>query len=83
LRILQSALRIDLLVIDIGLPDVNGRQVADAGREQRPGLKTLFMTGYSESAASSGFLLEGMQLISKPFTMDQIGAKISAMIRNG
>jgi len=82
LRILQSALRIDLLVIDIGLPDVNGRQVADAGREQRPGLKTLFMTGYSESAASSGFLVEGMQLISKPFTMDQIGAKISAMIEH-
>ena len=38
------------------------------------------MTGYSERAASSGFLVEGMQLISKPFTMDQIGAKISAMI---
>ena len=80
LRILQSSQRIDLLITDIGLPDVNGRQVADAGRETRSNLKVLFMTGYAESAASSEFLEQGMQIISKPFTMDKIATKIRGMI---
>jgi PAS domain S-box-containing protein len=76
LRILQSAQRIDLLITDIGLPDVNGRQVADAARVRRPNLKILFMTGYAETAASSAFLEGGMEIISKPFTMDNLAAKI-------
>src|SRR6185312_13415018 len=50
LRILQSSQRIDLLATDIGLPDINGRQVADAARTNRPDLKILFMTGYAENA---------------------------------
>ena len=51
LRILQSPQRIDLLITDIGLPGLNGRQVADAARVTRPDLKVLFMTGYAENAA--------------------------------
>ena len=51
LRILQSPQQIDLLITDIGLPGLNGRQVADAARVTRPGLKVLFMTGYAENAA--------------------------------
>ncbi len=51
LRILQSQQRVDLLITDIGLPGLNGRQVADAARLQRPDLKVLFMTGYAENAA--------------------------------
>ena len=80
LRILQSSQRIDLLVTDIGLPDINGRQLADAARAKRPRLKVLFMTGYAESAASGEFLEKGMQIISKPFTMDKLAAKIREMI---
>ena len=57
---LRSRHRIDLLVTDIGLPGLNGRQIADAGRELRPGLKVLFMTGYAENAAlAPGFLQPG------------------------
>lgn len=59
---------------------MNGRQVADAARAKRPNLKTLFMTGYAESAASSEFLEKGMQIISKPFTMDKLADKIQEMI---
>jgi len=52
LRILETRARIDLLLTDVGLPGgMNGRQLADAAREQRPGLKVLFLTGYAESAA--------------------------------
>ena len=80
LRILQSAQRIDLLVSDIGLPGLNGRQLADAGREQRPTLKVLFMTGYAENAAGKSFLAPGMEIITKPFTMDTLAVKIREMI---
>ena len=48
LRILQSSQRVDLLVSDMGLPGLNGRQLADAARVKRPGLKVLFVTGYAE-----------------------------------
>ena len=51
LKILQSRARIDLLITDVGLPNgMNGRQVADAARVIRPGLKVLFITGYAENA---------------------------------
>lgn len=49
-RILQSSQRIDPLVRDIGVPDLNGRQLADAARVKRPDLKVLFVTGNAENA---------------------------------
>jgi PAS domain S-box-containing protein len=81
LEILQSRRRIDLLVTDVGLPGLNGRQIADAGRALRPGLKVLFMTGYAENAAmAAGFLEPGMQMITKPFAMEALASKIKDMI---
>jgi CheY-like chemotaxis protein len=81
LEILQSRRRIDLLVTDVGLPGLNGRQIADAGRVLRPGLKVLFMTGYAENAAmAAGFLEPGMQMITKPFAMEALASKIKDMI---
>ncbi len=80
LRILLSPQRIDLLVTDIGLPGLNGRQLADAAREQRPSLKVLFMTGYAESAASKSFLAPGMAIVPKPVTMEILASKIREMI---
>ncbi len=60
LRILRSGARIDLLVTDVGLPGMNGRQLADQARETRPDLKVLFITGYAESVAiADGFLQPG------------------------
>ncbi|MCQ4233912.1 PAS domain-containing protein [Pseudomonas stutzeri] len=78
--ILESEQRIDLLVTDVGLPGMNGRQLADIARQQRPQLPVLFMTGYAERAASSGFLDSGMDMISKPFTIDQLVQQISAIL---
>jgi PAS domain S-box-containing protein len=77
LRILESDERIDLLITDIGLPGLNGRQIADAARVRRAGLKVLFMTGYAENAAlANGFLEPGMEMITKPFTVDALAERI-------
>ncbi len=81
LRLLRSRARIDLLVTDVGLPGLTGRQLADQARETRPGLKILFMTGYAESAAiSQGFLQPGMDMITKPFELDNLSRKIRSMV---
>jgi signal transduction histidine kinase/GAF domain-containing protein/CheY-like chemotaxis protein len=81
LRILQSDARIDLLVTDVGLPGLNGRQLADAARVQRPDLKVLFITGYAHNAAvGNGSLEPGMQMITKPFAIETLASRIRQMI---
>ncbi|MER2196572.1 hybrid sensor histidine kinase/response regulator [Methylobacterium brachiatum] len=82
LKVLQSDVRIDLLVSDVGLPGgMNGRQMAEAGRSTRPGLKVLFITGYAEAAVlGNGQLDLGMQVITKPFVVEVLGARIREMI---
>lgn len=79
--ILESGQRIDLLISDVGLPGMNGRQLADIARQLRPELKVLFITGYAEHAAvRGGFLETGMQLITKPFAFDHLTSKVREMI---
>jgi PAS domain S-box-containing protein len=81
LSMLETPSKIDLLVTDIGLPGLNGRQVAEAARRSRPGLKVLFMTGYAEMAAlAGGFLEPGMHLLTKPFTMEALAERIKGMV---
>ena len=80
LRILQSAQKIDLLVSDIGLPGLNGRQLADAARESRPNLRILFMMGYAETAASKDFLASGMEIITKPFNLDDLARRVRELL---
>ncbi len=83
LAVLQTGRRIDLLVTDVGLPGgMNGRQVADAARTLRPELKVLFITGYAENAlVSDGQLETGMYVMTKPFAMEALAARITAVIR--
>ena len=82
LKVLQSGARIDLLITDVGLPNgMNGRQVADAARVIRPDLKVLFITGYAENAAvGNGHLEPGMELLTKPFSLDDLTRKVRAML---
>ena len=80
-RVLQSGVRIDLLITDVGLPGgMNGRQVADAGRGMRPGLKVLFITGSAENAVvGNGHLDAGMQVLTKPFVMEALVSRITEL----
>ena len=82
LRILGSNKRIDLLVTDVGLPGgMNGRQVADAARLARPGLKVLFITGYAENAVlSHGHLDPGMHVLTKPFAINALAAQMQSIM---
>ena len=81
LEVVRSGARIDLLVTDVGLPGMNGRQFAAEARATRPDLKVLFITGYAENAAfGSGHLDPDMQMMTKPFAVDALAKRIRAMI---
>ena len=80
MAILRSDVRVDLLVTDVGLPGgMNGRQIADAARVDRPGLPVLFVTGYAEGAMA-GEMPPGMHLLAKPFSMDLLSARVRELI---
>ena len=82
LAILESPVRIDLLVSDVGLPGMDGRKLVEAARALRPGLKVLFVTGYGEAVDIAAFG-GGVDMISKPFALDDLSQKIAAMVGAG
>jgi CheY-like chemotaxis protein len=77
LKILRAAQKIDLLIADIGLPGMNGRELVTEARSLRPGLKVLFMTGYPETGAP---LEPGMEMIIKPFSHDTLATQIGDLL---
>ncbi|WP_145730822.1 hybrid sensor histidine kinase/response regulator [Nitrospirillum pindoramense] len=81
LSVIESSSQIDLLITDVGLPGLNGRQLAEIARRRRPDLPVLFVTGYAANAAVRGdFLDEGMDMVMKPFAMDELAAKIRGIL---
>jgi PAS domain S-box-containing protein len=82
LKILQSDARIDLLITDVGLPGgMNGRQMAEAGLERRPGLQVLFITGYAEnSLIGNGHLKPGMHVLTKPFAVEVLARRVKDLM---
>ena len=81
LPFIQSPQRIDLLVTDVGLPGLNGRQLAEIARQHRPGLRVLFITGYAPNAEIRGdFLDEGMDMLTKPFSIDALAQRVRSLI---
>ncbi len=81
LQLLGSTPKVDLLVTDIGLPGMNGRQLADAARVVRPQLRVLFITGFAENAVmGDGGLEPGMSLLTKPFAMDDLARRVGQML---
>ncbi|TCM45526.1 histidine kinase/DNA gyrase B/HSP90-like ATPase [Rhizobium sp. PP-F2F-G48] len=78
--VLRSERPIHLMVSDVGLPGMNGRQLAEVARGCRPDLPVLFVTGYAENAATkASFLGTNMAMISKPFSVDALATKINEM----
>jgi len=81
LPMLTSNTPLDLLITDVGLPGMNGRQIAEIARRHRPDLKILFVTGYAEHATGHApFLEPGMEMVTKPFALDALALKIREMI---
>jgi PAS domain S-box-containing protein len=80
--ILNSNVHLDLMITDVGLPGLNGRQLARIARESRPELKVLFVTGYAEHVTGGEALLEpGLEMVTKPFTFEALAVKIMEILR--
>ncbi|WP_193725900.1 response regulator [Xanthomonas arboricola] len=78
---LRAGVEIDLVVSDVGLPGMNGRDMADVARALRPGLPILFITGYAENAATrQEFLADGMALLPKPFSLNDLLNMVGQML---
>ncbi|MCF5042206.1 response regulator [Pseudomonas sp. PA-7-1E] len=67
---------IDLMMTDVGLPDMDGKQLANKVRELRATLPILFASGYAENID----VPDGMQVIGKPFSIDQLRDKVKSML---
>lgn len=81
LELLRERPEVDLLFTDVVLPGLNGRQLADQALELRPDLKILFTTGYTRNAiVHNGRLDDGVSLITKPFTFDDLASKVRQML---
>ncbi len=81
LRLIDAHPDIDLLFTDVVMPEVNGRKLADEALKRRPLLKVLFTTGYTRNAVvHNGVLDPGVQLIGKPYTIEELAARVREVL---
>ncbi|HEY4166586.1 MAG TPA: response regulator [Reyranella sp.] len=72
---------VDLLLTDVVMPDMNSRELAEEAGRRRPGLRLLFMTGYTRNAiVHAGVLDPDVQMIAKPFTLEELAAKLTVVL---
>jgi DNA-binding NtrC family response regulator len=74
---LRSDRRIDMLLSDIKLPDIDGYQVAEAGNALRPGLKVILMTGYAPSPLPVSLQSVVHRVLQKPFSLDTLPGMVT------
>lgn len=81
LSVIQNDARIDLLLTDIVMPGMNGRELARQARQVQPGLRVLYMTGYSRNAVvHQGRLDEGVDLLQKPVSQAQLAHRVRVVL---
>jgi two-component system cell cycle sensor histidine kinase/response regulator CckA len=72
---------IDLLLTDVIMPGMNGRQLADALAQRQPGLRVLFASGYPDNVLmDQGALAPGVRLLDKPFTPAALALKVAEVL---
>ena len=73
--------RIDLVLTDVVMPHVSGRELADRVEKLQPGIKALFMSGYSDNVITPhGILEEGANFIQKPFSPEELAGKVRSVL---
>ena len=78
----EKGLKPDLVITDVVMPNMSGRDLADRLQRNQPGLKVLYMSGYTDNAVvHQGVLDPGTPFIQKPFTLRDIAEKIQAVLR--
>ena len=74
--LVDTASHIDLMMTDVGLPGMDGRELALEARKMRPELPILFASGYAESID----VPDGMHVIGKPFSIDELRDKVKGIL---
>jgi CheY-like chemotaxis protein len=75
--------RIDLLLTDVVMPHMNGRQLSDKFRSQRPGTPVLYISGYADSnILRHGKLPAGMAFLSKPFAVEELIQRVRRLLES-
>jgi two-component system, cell cycle sensor histidine kinase and response regulator CckA len=75
--------KIDILVTDVIMPHMNGKELYDRFRSEKPGLRALFISGYAEDAiAHHGVLEKNTNFIAKPFTVEAFSKKVRTILDN-
>lgn len=80
----QSAIKVDVLLTDVVMPGMNGRELSKLARELQPRLKVLFMSGYSRNAVvHQGRVDRDVQLIQKPISLQDLSARLRDLLDQG
>jgi signal transduction histidine kinase/ActR/RegA family two-component response regulator len=80
MRLIDQRRHLDLLITDVGLPGLSGRQLADTARAMMPALRVLFITGYAGTALDAAQLTDGVEILRKPFGLDEFAARVAAIL---